>query len=210
MRQLSACQMRGPVIVMLVDENERRRARLTHQFSSDELVIRPFGGADELRLPADPDAFYLVHDDGKLLEAVLKRSETFGAWMPVIAFSEDPKPGRVVDTIFGGAMDYLEADFSFADLSESFARVNARAQLIRVGRDATLRARSNMERLSQREREVISALTDGLSNKRIAQRLNISPRTVEIHRTNALGKMGAANSYEAIRIALESKVLRTN
>lgn len=202
--------MPGTKTVVLIDRNERRRAHITHHFTSNELAFSPFECVAELRRPADPNAHYLVHDDGKLLEAALERIETFGAWMPIIAFSEDPTPGRVVDAILAGAMDYIGADFSFADLQESFARVSARAELIRVGRDATIRARLNMERLSQREREVISALSDGLTNKRIAQRLKISPRTVEIHRTNALGKMGASNSYEAIRMALESKVLRTN
>jgi two-component system, LuxR family, response regulator FixJ len=197
-------------IVVLIDGDERRRARICYGFSGSDLVFSPFGGVDELQRAADPRAFYLIHDDGQSLEAAVERIDALGTWTPVIAYSDDPAPARVAQAVFAGAMDYLDADFSPLELRESLARVAVRAELFRCRRDATLRARSNMERLSQREREVISALSEGLTNRSIALRLNISPRTVEIHRTNALGKMGAANSYDAIRIAIEAKGVRTN
>ena len=52
-----------------------------------------------------------------------------------------------------------------------------------------------------------SGKTDGLSNRRIGERLEISPRTVEIHRANMLNKMGASHTSEAIRIAIEASLV---
>jgi two-component system, LuxR family, response regulator FixJ len=47
-------------------------------------------------------------------------------------------------------------------------------------------------------------MAEGLSNRMIAEELDISPRTVELHRSNLLSKMGARHSAEAIRVAIEA------
>ena len=58
--------------------------------------------------------------------------------------------------------------------------------------------------MSKREREVLLSVANGLSSQKIAEQLEISPRTVEIHRSNMLNKMGANNTSEAIRFAVEA------
>ncbi len=68
-------------------------------------------------------------------------------------------------------------------------------------------ARSRIERLTRREREVLAGVADGLSNRLIGEKLSISPRTVEIHRANMLNKMGANHTSEAIRIAIEASLI---
>jgi len=55
--------------------------------------------------------------------------------------------------------------------------------------------------LSVREREVLDGLVAGRANKLIAHDLGISPRTVEIHRANLMGKLGVPSLSEALRIA---------
>lgn len=66
--------------------------------------------------------------------------------------------------------------------------------------------RSRITRLTPREKEILVGVADGLSNRMIGERLSISPRTVEIHRANMLGKMGASHTSEAIRIAIEASL----
>lgn len=56
--------------------------------------------------------------------------------------------------------------------------------------------------LTPREMEVMELLIEGYSNKEIGKRLNISPRTVEVHRARCLSKLGARNTADMIRIAL--------
>jgi DNA-binding CsgD family transcriptional regulator len=58
--------------------------------------------------------------------------------------------------------------------------------------------------LSKREREVLELLALGSSNKLIARELSISPRTVEIHRSNMMTKLRAGHAAEAVRLWLQS------
>lgn len=53
---------------------------------------------------------------------------------------------------------------------------------------------------------MLEAVANGLSNRRIGDLLAISPRTVEIHRSNMLAKLGANHTAEAIRIAIEASL----
>ena len=64
-------------------------------------------------------------------------------------------------------------------------------------------ARSRIGRLTGREREVLDWLTAGRSNKAIAREMAISPRTVEVHRANMMGKLGARHPADAVRLRLE-------
>lgn len=59
-----------------------------------------------------------------------------------------------------------------------------------------------MERLSPRERAVLAEIVAGASSKEAAQRLGISPRTVDFHRANIMRKLGAKNAAELVRMAL--------
>ncbi len=59
--------------------------------------------------------------------------------------------------------------------------------------------------LTPREHEVLEAITEGLSNKETAKRLQISPRTVEIHRARINAKLGARNGADLARIVLNAQ-----
>ncbi len=62
-------------------------------------------------------------------------------------------------------------------------------------------------RLTEREREVLRLVVEGKSNKEIAQRLVISPKTASVHRTNIMEKLGVRNSAELVRYALENHLV---
>jgi RNA polymerase sigma factor (sigma-70 family) len=55
--------------------------------------------------------------------------------------------------------------------------------------------------LSQREREVLSLLAQGMANRSIAEQLDISPRTVEVHKARVMTKLGVSNVAELVRLA---------
>jgi DNA-binding NarL/FixJ family response regulator len=63
------------------------------------------------------------------------------------------------------------------------------------------------EPLTRRELDVLAAMADGLPNKAIASRLGISDQTVKFHVASIIGKLGAANRTQAVRIALRRGLL---
>ena len=63
-----------------------------------------------------------------------------------------------------------------------------------------------IRKLTLRQREILRLLTDGLSAKKIAKRLDISPRTVEFHKYSMMDTLGVSTSTELIRFALEHHV----
>jgi DNA-binding NarL/FixJ family response regulator len=64
-------------------------------------------------------------------------------------------------------------------------------------------SRSAVQRLSDRELEVFSLLGDGLSTREVAQRLNLSVKTIETHRAQIKRKLGLRNSTELVQRAVE-------
>lgn len=62
---------------------------------------------------------------------------------------------------------------------------------------------SGQKPLTRREREVLSLISEGCSNKQGALRMNISPRTFESHRAEAMRKLGARNTADLVRKALQ-------
>ncbi|WP_232366704.1 response regulator transcription factor [Alteripontixanthobacter muriae] len=69
-----------------------------------------------------------------------------------------------------------------------------------------IEARGRLSALSGHEREVLDWLSRGSSNKNIARELDISPRTVEIHRANMMSKLGANHAADAVRLRLEAQL----
>lgn len=135
----------------------------------------------------------------------LKSFLEFGIWLPVIAMDTKPDEGRVVEAIKHGAMDYLELPLREDALASCLDRVGKEAIVISEKRRRQIFARQQLAGLSPREIEVLEGIVDGGSNKHIARLLNISPRTVEIHRANMMGKLGVKHPAEAIRLRIESQ-----
>ena len=61
---------------------------------------------------------------------------------------------------------------------------------------------SGHEQLTPREREVLTRIIGGSSNKETGRSLGISPRTIEVHRARIMAKLGAKNAADLVRIAL--------
>lgn len=88
---------------------------------------------------------------------------------------------------------------SSAEDAESKA---ARAQQAQRVPSAELLGLSGQKRLTKREREVLRLISEGYSNKQGALRMQISPRTFESHRAEAMRKLGARNTADLVRAAL--------
>lgn len=130
-----------------------------------------------------------------------------GIWLPVIAMDIAPQTDRVVEAIKGGALDYITLPLDPVSFASTLDCVKQVADSLAQSRRRVLEARQLLETLSVREREVLNLLTLGSCNKDIALQLEISPRTVEIHRANMMSKLRARHATEAVRIKIEADVL---
>lgn len=191
----------------LVDGDFRRRAAISHCLAESPLHVEPFEDAGELIDRSPRDGVILVHDDGSIIEPLLDHMGRSGTWLPIVAFAEHPEPRRIVEAVLQGAVDYLTWPFDADAVANSVVLAEKRAEAQVGSRLREAMARSRIERLTRREREVLAGVADGLSNRMIGERLAISPRTVEIHRANMLNKMGANHTSEAIRIAIEASLI---
>ena len=135
----------------------------------------------------------------------IKHLLSLGIWLPVIAMDTMPNEDKVVEAIKHGAVDYLELPLSNEALADCLDRIGQEAAVISERRRRQILARQQLAGLSPRETEVLNGIADGGSNKHIARQLNISPRTVEIHRANMMGKLGVKHPAEAIRIRIDSQ-----
>ncbi len=191
----------------LVDGDFRRRAAISHCLSGSVLHVEPFEDPCELIARSPRDGVLLVHDEGDAIAPLLEHMGKSGDWLAIIAFAETPSPRRIVDAVLNGAVDYLTWPFDAEAVSASVALAETRSAAMAGSKLREAVARSRIERLTRREREVLAGVAGGLSNRMIGEQLEISPRTVEIHRANMLNKMGASHTSEAIRIAIESSLI---
>jgi two-component system response regulator FixJ len=99
-----------------------------------------------------------------------------------------------------GAVDVIEMPCKphalSASIQTAFQQVEQRFAL----RTARMAARARIDQLSRRERMVLSGVVRGSSNKRMASDLDLSPRTVEIHRANLMHKLGARHLADVMRL----------
>ncbi len=191
----------------LVDGDFRRRAAISHCLSGAALHVEPFEDVRELIARSPHEGVLLVHDDSEMIAPLLDHMGRSGHWLPIIAFAENPAPRQIVDAVQRGAIDYLTWPFDAETVIASVALAKERSVGMAGSKLREAIARSRIERLTRREREVLAGVADGMSNRMIGEKLEISPRTVEIHRANMLNKMGASHTSEAIRIAIEASLI---
>jgi two-component system response regulator FixJ len=198
--------MNGRNHLALIDSDLRRRAAISHSLSETGIHLEPFEDLSEVDSRWTRFGYILIHDEGQAIVDLMAHLVDSGHWLPVIAFAESPPTDRVVDAMLNGAIHYISWPFAGAELAAALERVRVRAGSIGSAKLRGAIARSRIERLTPRERKVLSGVASGYSNRIIAERLAISPRTVEIHRANMLSKIGASHTSEAIRIAIEASL----
>ena len=103
------------------------------------------------------------------------------------------------------AVDFIEKPFDEADLraaiEKGFDRESRRIRHAEAGNEQALK----LAKLTHREREVLELVGKGLHAKEIAASLNISARTVEVHKARLMTKLEARNVSELVRIALATE-----
>jgi FixJ family two-component response regulator len=139
--------------------------------------------------------------DGLELQALLaQRSNS----LPVIVMTGQGDVQSAVRAMKAGAVDFIEKPYSDELLLDAIEAALVRAGRADGDREVAEAAR-RIDALSPREREVLEALVTGRPNKVIAFDLGISVRTVEVHRSRMMERLGVRQFAEAIRLAVLAK-----
>ena len=126
--------------------------------------------------------------------------------MSVVVLTGNSDVAQAVEAMKLGATDFLEKPYSPAALLAACARACSRSSELRASRDANRGATAMISSLTGRQREVLSGIARGLSSKAIAHQLDLSVRTVEMHRAQLLSRLGVRSTVEAVRIALDAGI----
>ncbi|MDO9220303.1 MAG: response regulator [Thiobacillus sp.] len=135
---------------------------------------------------------------GLEVQAALKAR---GWAIPILFLTGHGDIPMAVQAVQAGAADFLEKPVDGATLLERVQRALKLDQEWRQIRETAQAIQLRHARLSPRECEVMTLAVTGLTSKEIAQQLGLSPRTVEVHRTHVMHKMGATNLAELIKLA---------
>jgi FixJ family two-component response regulator len=126
--------------------------------------------------------------------------------LPVIIITAHGDVPTARKAFHARAVDFLEKPFDqgqlFKALDSAFAMEDRRMRSAQA-RQADA---DKLARLTAREREVLDHVARGLHAKEVATALNISPRTVEVHKTRIMAKLGARNVAEVVRFAMAGLV----
>ncbi|MCW5654939.1 response regulator [Hydrogenophaga sp.] len=126
------------------------------------------------------------------------------ACMPVIFLSGHADVPTAVDAVKRGAFDFCEKPFSDNALVDRVEHALNQSAQVLAQRQAQSELRQKLDSLTERERDVMDLVIAGLPNKLVADQLNISVRTVEVHRSRVFDKMGVKSAVEL------ANVLRTS
>jgi two-component system sensor kinase FixL len=133
-----------------------------------------------------------------------------GVSVPVIMISGHGDLATAVQAMKLGAIDFLEKPFKASELIAAVERALDSGMKLRDQADAKAAAMLRLKRLSPRQRQILQGLLGGMTNKTIARRLALSPRTVEMHRANLMDDLSVASLSDALRLAIDAELTPLN
>lgn len=210
----------GPAIrVMLVDDHAVVRSGLSAfllAFDDLELVGEAGNGREAVRLCAQVKPDVVLMDlvmpdmDGAAATKVIREQHPD---VQVIALTSFPEDDLVKGALQAGAIGYLLKNVTADELAKAIRAAKVgKPTLSPEAQQALIHAATaprvpGMD-LTEREREVLVLMVEGLSNPDIALRLVVSRATVKFHISSILSKLGASSRTEAVALALQRKLVR--
>jgi FixJ family two-component response regulator len=196
-------------IVMVVDDDTGVRNAMRTLLKSVGIQSVQYASAQEFLgayQPSQPGCLVLdIRMPGMSGLELQQQLNLRGAVIPVIFMTGHGDIPMAVEAMQHGAFDFLQKPFRDQDLLDRIQRAIVKDGELRRSLGEHTRIKAHLESLTPREREVLDLMTQGKQNKAIAQVLDVSPRTVEIHRARVMEKMEAQSIAELVRMMLDLK-----
>ena len=208
----------NPIRVMVVDDHAMvRRGLATFLMVYDDLELagEAESGEEAIQLCSEvkPDVILMdmvlpVMDGAAATSVIRKRYPK----VQVIALTSFKDKNIIKNALEAGAIGYLLKDVSAAELALAIRAAHAgRATLSQDVAQVIVQTAGQPPEpgldLTEREREVLALMVEGLNNTQIAGRLTVSPSTIKSHVSNILSKLGVTSRTEAVTLALRNHIL---
>lgn len=197
-------------LVYVVDDDEGVRSALRALIHSADLNVETYASAEDFlenHRPGRPGCLVLDLNMPGLSGLELQRRLTENQIeLPIIMLTGEGSVSTAVTALQGGAVDFMEKPANPAELLSRIQKAIERDIARREALAERARARQRLTALTAREREVMEYVITGSSNKVIAFDLNISERTVELHRSRVMKKLGVRSVAELIHAVLTATV----
>lgn len=215
----------GPWRIVLVDDHGIFRAGVRHELSKAADRVEVVGEGEDVAsalkviLATQPDVVLLdVHLPGGGGSEVVKLVHKENDQVKFLALSVSDAAEDVIGVIRAGARGYVTKSISTDDLIEAIGRVATNdavfsprlAGFVLDAFSGSIDVASideDLDRLSQREREVLKLIARGYSYKEVAKELFISIKTVETHVSSVLRKLQLSNRYQLTKWATDRKLV---
>ncbi len=193
-------------IVYIVDDEYAIRDSLTLLIESTGQLVRSFESAEDFLdeyTPDQPGCLLLdvrmpLMSGHDLQKELAKR----GHIIPIIFISGHAEIPDSAKAFRAGAVDFLEKPFNNAELMERIDEALKKDAAFRGEFVKRRRIQDRLDHLTAREKEVLGLIVKSHSNKESAKILNISNRTVDVHRASIMEKMQADNVAELITMVM--------
>lgn len=195
--------------VFVIDDDDAVRDSLGLLLELSGQQVRGFASAEAFLAALGPQPYgCLVLDlrlggmDGLSLQQELARRQLA---LPIVMITGHGDVAAARQALKGGAIDFLEKPVDetvlLACVREAMQREEQRREQEQQGGSA----RERLQRLTERESEVMQLVAEGLTSKAIGEQLGISPRTVEVYRARLMEKLQVSSVPELVKLALSAR-----
>ncbi|MFZ5791043.1 MAG: response regulator FixJ [Pseudomonadota bacterium] len=192
--------------IYVIDDDASMRDSLRFLLEARGLAVETYGSARDFLAAGGVDRDGCLVVDVRMPDMtgleLQQRLADQKSRLRVVVITGHADVAMAVTAMKAGAVDFIEKPFSDDTLLDSIGRAleQSRQLSARVAVSADIAGR--LENLTAREREVLDHLITGKPHKVIAHALNISPRTIEVHRGRIMQKLGARNLADLVRMAI--------